>query len=83
VWIDGVGGGRVSGGGGGGDGKRVRMIATSFQWLLFLPAVYVIGPVLGMGLVAVFGAQIFYRLLQSLTFTSMWKAGRWQTIQLS
>ena len=65
-----------------GDVKRVMMIATSFQWLLFLPAVYVIGPVLGLGLVAVFGAQIVYRLLQSITFTSMWKAGRWQTIEL-
>lgn len=65
-----------------GDVKRVMMIATSFQWLLFLPAVYFIGPVLGLGLVAVFGAQILYRLLQSITFTFMWKAGRWQAIQL-
>ncbi len=65
-----------------GDVKRVMIIATSFQWLLFLPAVYLVGPVLGMGLVAVFGAQIIYRLMQGMTFTLMWKAGRWQTIEL-
>ncbi len=66
-----------------GDVRRVMIIATSFQWLLFLPAVYVIGPVFGLGLVPVFGAQIVYRLLQSITFASIWKAGRWQAIELS
>jgi Na+-driven multidrug efflux pump len=65
-----------------GDVKRVMMISTSFQWFLFLPAVYYLGPVLGLGLVAVFSAQIVYRLLQSITFASIWKAGRWQTIEL-
>ena len=65
-----------------GDVKRVMMISTSLQWLLFLPAVYFIGLVLGMGLVAVFTAQIAYRLLQSITFASIWKAGRWQAIKL-
>lgn len=65
-----------------GDVKRVMLISTSFQWLIFLPAVYLIGPVMGWGLLAVFAAQIFYRLLQSVTFTLMWKAGRWQSIEL-
>jgi hypothetical protein len=46
------------------------------------PIRYFIGPVMGWGLLAVFSAQIFYRLLQSVTFTLMWKAGRWQTIKL-
>jgi MATE family multidrug resistance protein len=65
-----------------GDVKRVMMISTGFQWFLFLPAVYFIGLVLGMGLVAVFAAQIAYRLLQSITFASIWKAGWWQAIKL-
>lgn len=67
---------------GAGDTKRVMFIGTSFQWLIFLPAVYVIGPLMGLGLVAVFAAQVFYRGLQSLVFALMWKRGAWQSIDL-
>jgi Na+-driven multidrug efflux pump len=65
-----------------GDVKRVMVIATSFQWLIFLPFVYVLGPVIGLGLVAVFAVQVTYRGFQSLTFALMWKRGRWQSIEL-
>jgi Na+-driven multidrug efflux pump len=57
-------------------------IATGFQWLIFLPLVYLIGPVLGLGLVVVFVAQVVYRSMQSLTFALMWNRGRWQSIEL-
>jgi Na+-driven multidrug efflux pump len=65
-----------------GDTRRVMVISTSYQWLLFLPMVYVVGPVMGLGLVLVFVAQVTYRCLQSVTFALMWKRGRWQTIEL-
>ena len=65
-----------------GDVKRVMVIATSFQWLIFLPFVYVLGPVMGLGLVAVFAVQVTYRGFQSLTFALMWKRGHWQSIEL-
>ncbi|MGD8825318.1 MAG: MATE family efflux transporter [Myxococcales bacterium] len=65
-----------------GDTKRVMIISTSYQWLLFLPIVYVLGPMLGLGLVLVFLAQVAYRALQSLTFGLMWKRGRWQSIEV-
>jgi len=65
-----------------GDVKRVMLIATSFQWLIFLPLVYLFGPVMGLGLVTVFAVQVIYRGLQSLTFAFMWKGGRWQSIEL-
>jgi Na+-driven multidrug efflux pump len=67
---------------GAGDTKSVMFVGTTFQWALFLPAVYVIGPVMGSGLVVVFAAQVVYRSLQSVTFASMWARGRWQTIDL-
>jgi putative MATE family efflux protein len=67
---------------GAGDVKRVTLIATGFQWLIFLPAVYLLGPVMGLGLVFVFAAQIGYRALQSLTFALMWERGRWQSIEI-
>jgi MATE family multidrug resistance protein len=68
---------------GAGDVRRVMLVATSYQWLLFLPAVYVIGPKLGYGLLAVFAAQVGYRALQGYTFARMWQRGRWQSIELA
>ena len=65
-----------------GDAKRVMIFATSYQWLLFLPLVYVLGPVMGFGLIAVFGLQAGYRGAQALTFAAMWRRGRWQSIEL-
>jgi putative MATE family efflux protein len=67
---------------GAGDIKRVMLVATSFQWLVFLPLVYLIGPVMGLGLAVVFALQVMYRSFQSLTFALMWKRGRWQSIEL-
>ncbi len=67
---------------GAGDTKRVMYIAVSFQWLIFLPLVYLVGPHMGFGLVVVFALQGGYRGLQALTFASMWQRGRWQTIDL-
>jgi putative MATE family efflux protein len=65
-----------------GDTKRVMFIGVSFQWLLFLPLVYLLGPILGFGLVVIFGTQAAYRGLQALVFASMWKRGRWKAIEL-
>jgi Na+-driven multidrug efflux pump len=67
---------------GAGDVKRVMLFATSYQWLVFLPLVYVLGPVMGLGLVVVFAVQAAYRGAQALTFAIMWKRGRWQSIAL-
>jgi putative MATE family efflux protein len=67
---------------GAGDTKRVMFIGIGFQWVIFLPIIYVIGPIMGLGLVAVFATQAAYRGLQALTFASMWKRGRWQSIEL-
>ena len=65
-----------------GDTKRVMFIGIGFQWLIFLPLVYVLGPVMGFGLVAIFALQAGYRGLQAVTFGSMWRRGRWQSIEL-
>ncbi len=67
---------------GAGDTKRVMFIGVSFQWIIFLPIVYVVGPVLGLGLVVVFATQAAYRGLQAVVFARMWQRGRWQSIEL-
>ncbi len=65
-----------------GDTKRVMYIGVGFQWIVFLPAVYVVGPTLGLGLVAVFAMQATYRGVQAFVFGSMWQRERWQEIKL-
>jgi MATE family multidrug resistance protein len=67
---------------GAGAVRAVMVIATALQWGLFLPAAYVIGPVLGHGLLAVFAAQVVYRMLQSGAFAWQWQRGAWQHIKL-
>lgn len=67
---------------GAGDTRRVMVVSIGLQWGLFLPAAYVIGPVLGHGLFAVFAAQVLYRLLQSAAFSWQWRRGAWQHIKL-
>ena len=65
-----------------GDTKRVMFIGIGYQWLLFLRLVYLLGPILGYGLVVIFGTQAAYRGLQAVVFAGMWKRGRWQHIEL-
>lgn len=67
---------------GAGDSKRVMKISIGFQWGLFLPVAYLVGPFLGWGLNAVWIASGSYRLLQMFVFTSMWKNEKWASIRV-
>ncbi|MBX3247980.1 MAG: MATE family efflux transporter [Myxococcales bacterium] len=67
---------------GAGATKRVMLISTSAQWLLFLPAAWLVGPVLGLGLVAIWVAQIVYRQLLTLAFVAELRRGGWKTMQV-
>ena len=62
---------------GAGDTRRVMVVAVGLQWLLFLPVAYVLGPVLGFGMNAIWFAQVGYRALQAVIFIAMWRRGRW------
>jgi putative MATE family efflux protein len=67
---------------GAGDNRRVMVVSVLLQWGLFLPAAYLIGPVLGYGMTGVWLAQVAYRALQTLAFTLIWQQGRWAEIDL-
>jgi MATE family multidrug resistance protein len=67
---------------GAGDARRVMVRAIILQWIVFLPGAYIVGPVLGGGLVGVWALQAGYRLVQSLLFMQMWREGRWAEIKL-
>lgn len=65
---------------GAGDSTRVMFVAAGLQWLLFLPAAYVIGPILGHGLTAIWIANICYRAMQVGVFAFFWKGEGWTRI---
>jgi putative MATE family efflux protein len=65
---------------GAGDARRVMVVSVCVQWLVFLPLAYLIGPVLGFGLTAIWLLQVSYRLLQSGIFTGFWVRRGWDRI---
>jgi putative MATE family efflux protein len=60
----------------------VMKVSVGFQWLLFLPIAYVLGPGLGMGLTAVWLGMTVYRALQSGVFVAVWQQKNWVHIKL-
>jgi len=67
---------------GAGDSRRVMLVSVILQWGLFLPAAYLVGPVLGLGLTGVWVAQVAYRALQTVAFAVMWRGGHWAKIRV-
>ena len=67
---------------GAGDTTRVMIVATVLQWMLFLPAAYVVGPMLGWGLTAIWIANVCYRALQTLVLAGFWKGDKWTHIKV-
>jgi putative MATE family efflux protein len=67
---------------GAGDARRVMQVSIGTQWLLFLPTAYLLGPVLGFGLLAVWLIQGGSRALQAFLFVAMWRGRKWQHIKV-
>lgn len=60
----------------------VMKVSVAFQWLLFLPAAYILGPVMGLGLTAVWLGMTVYRGLQSGVFIAAWEKRHWEHIRV-
>ena len=67
---------------GAGYARRVMVVAIANQWLLFLPLAYLIGPVLGYGLTAIWLLNVFYRALQAAVFTGFWLRRNWAGVHI-
>ncbi len=65
---------------GAGDSRRVMIVSIGVQWILFLPLAYLLGPVLGLGLLTVWLLQGGSRTLQSIAFLVSWRSRHWQRI---
>ncbi|MFT5139754.1 MAG: MATE family multidrug resistance protein [Lysobacterales bacterium] len=67
---------------GAGDTKRSMWISVIAQWAFFLPIAYVVGPMLGYGLVGVWIVNGFYRMGQALVSVQQWHGRKWAAIDL-
>jgi len=67
---------------GAGDNLRAMAVTMALQWVFFLPAAYLVGPVLGFGITGVWVAHVVYRVLQSSVFAAIWRSGSWAGIRV-
>jgi Na+-driven multidrug efflux pump len=64
---------------GAGATRRVMLISVLTQWTLLLPAVWLVGPTLRLGLTAIWIAQVSYRLVQTALFVREIRGSAWRT----
>jgi MATE family multidrug resistance protein len=67
---------------GAGDTRRSMWISLTWQWAFFLPLAYLVGPVLGFGLVGVWAANAVYRTGQALNCGTQWASRKWADIRI-
>ncbi len=67
---------------GAGDARRVMLVSVTTQWLVFLPLAYLVGPLLGFGLLGIWALQSLYRVAQAFIYVGFWRGGRWARIKV-
>ncbi|KAA9130487.1 MATE family efflux transporter [Marinihelvus fidelis] len=67
---------------GAGDTRRAMWISVFWQWALFLPAAFIIGPTLGYGLLGVWIVNTFYRVGQAIHCVHQWRSRSWSGIEI-
>ena len=65
-----------------GASKAVMQVSLLMQWCVFLPLAWLIGPVWGGGLMAIWLLQVAYRAIQVGIFSHIWRKGNWQSIKV-
>lgn len=77
IAIDGVGMVLLNSIMGAGATRLAMVVSIITQWFLFLPAAYVVGPLLGGGLMAIWLANVAYRAVFAATMATIWRSRRW------
>jgi putative MATE family efflux protein len=67
---------------GAGATKIGLIVNVGMQWGLFIPVAYLIGPVMGGGLIGVWVARIVYRGLQALVLMLIWRRRIWANVDI-
>jgi putative MATE family efflux protein len=67
---------------GAGAQRLVMQISLSMQWLVFLPAAWLVGVHWEAGLLGIWYAQLGFRILNSSVFAWVWQQRRWQKLKV-
>lgn len=67
---------------GAGAQRLVMQISLSMQWLVFLPAAWLVGIYWEVGLLGIWYAQLGFRILNSSIFAWVWQQRRWQKLKV-
>jgi MATE family multidrug resistance protein len=67
---------------GAGATRTVMLVSVCTQWGFFLPLAYVVGVVLGHGLMGVWLMQVVYRALGAAVMAWLWRRGGWAKIDV-
>jgi len=67
---------------GAGDTRRSMWISVIWQWVIFLPLAFLVGPILGFGLLGVWAINGIYRVGQAITCVNQWRGRKWVGIQI-
>lgn len=65
---------------GAGATGQVLKVGFILQWVVALPLAYLVGPVAGMGMLAIWLVHLSYRGVQAMCFAGMWKKKDWQKL---
>ena len=82
LWWDALGTVLLNAHQGAGHNQRAMAISVGMQWGIFLPLAYLLGPVLGFGLLQIWLANISYRCVQALIFLWSWRQGHWAEVRV-
>jgi putative MATE family efflux protein len=67
---------------GAGDTRRSMWISVLWQWAFFLPLAFVVGPLLGFGLLGVWILNGIYRIGQAASCARQWSRRKWAQIEI-
>lgn len=67
---------------GAGASKKVLGINFLMQWCLLLPLAYLVGPILGYGLLGIWCIQSMQRISSSVLYAALWRKRTWVTENL-
>ena len=67
---------------GAGDTRRSMWVSLLWQWVFFLPLAWVVGPVLGWGLLGVWIVNGLYRAGQAVSCLRIWSGRKWAQIAI-
>lgn len=62
---------------GAGASRKVLAINFVMQWCLLLPLAYLVGPILGLGLLGIWYVQTLQRISSSVLYAALWRRRSW------